>query len=135
MKILSLRNATLILESGPQRILVDPMLGRKGSLPPLSLLRHRPRRNPLVELPADAAAALETVTAGLVTHCRLHLDHLDRAGARLLARRGVPVWCNHLDRAYLGRRGIRTVPLRPGKSSEFLDGKITAVKTAHAATG
>ena len=33
MEIHFIRNATLIIKSGDQQILVDPMLGRQGSLP------------------------------------------------------------------------------------------------------
>ncbi|MCP4544831.1 MAG: MBL fold metallo-hydrolase, partial [bacterium] len=132
MKIHFLRHATLIVHSGSQQILVDPMLSRKGGLPPLAYVRHRPRRNPTVDLPPDAVSALQTITAGLITHCRRgHLDHLDRPGTRLLAERQVPVYCNGRDRAYLRRRGIRTVPLHAGQLHEFFGGTITPVETAH----
>lgn len=36
MKIHQIRNATIAVEKEKHRILVDPMLGRKGSLPPFS---------------------------------------------------------------------------------------------------
>ena len=132
MQVHFIRNATLIIRAGPQHILVDPMLGPKGSLPPLALLRHRPRRNPTVPLPPNAESALETITAGLITHCRQgHLDHLDRAGWHLLAQQQVPVYCNCLDEAYLQRRGVMTIPLQPNQRQEFLGGSIVAFETAH----
>ena len=132
MQIHFLRNATLIVEAGSRRILVDPMLGRKGILPPLAFFRHRPERNPTVPLPTNAKLGLEAVNAALITHCRRgHLDHLDPSGWRWLARRGVPTYCSHLDQAYLKRRSINTVPLRPRQPFEFLGGSITPHSTTH----
>lgn len=66
MKIHQLRNATIIVEIGPNRILIDPMLSPKNMLPPLRIFGAR-QRNPLVELPGSAAAALESVTHCLIT--------------------------------------------------------------------
>jgi L-ascorbate metabolism protein UlaG (beta-lactamase superfamily) len=132
MQIHFIRNATLIVHAGTERILVDPMLGPQGSLPPYAFIRHRPRRNPTVSLPPDVKPVLETITAGLITHCRRgHFDHLDRAGWRLLARRGVPVYCNPLDRAYLQRRGLAAVPLGPNRRHTFLGGGIIPFETRH----
>jgi L-ascorbate metabolism protein UlaG (beta-lactamase superfamily) len=132
LRIHTLRNATLVLVSGSDRILVDPMLGPKGSLAPIAYVRHRPRRNPLVDLPPGSHDLLEGVTAGLITHCRFgHVDHLDRPGARLLSRLGVPVFCSRLDQAHLARRRLRTVPLKPGRSFNFLGGKLTPFRAVH----
>jgi hypothetical protein len=61
MKIHHLRNATFVIESGQFHILIDPMLGEKGKLPPFAWLRHRPRRNPLVSLPENASDMLSSV--------------------------------------------------------------------------
>src|SRR4051794_527256 len=83
-----LRHATLLVELGGERIVVDPMLDPAGARAPTPDT-PQPRDNPLVELPADARAVLEGATAAIVTH--LHEDHLDDAGAAFLARRGVPV--------------------------------------------
>ena len=40
MKITQLRNATLIVETGPYRILVDPMLARSGALQEVDGVLH-----------------------------------------------------------------------------------------------
>ena len=81
MKIHHLRSATLIVEAAGHRILVDPMLADKGTLPPFSFLRQSYKWNPTVPLPPQAEKLLPTVTAGLITHCqRGHLDHLDGKG-------------------------------------------------------
>ena len=87
MKIHHLRNATFVIESGDCHLLIDPMLGARGTLPAFARFRHKPRRNPTVELPDGANAVLEKVTHGLITHCQTfgiralqHTDHLDTAG-------------------------------------------------------
>jgi L-ascorbate metabolism protein UlaG (beta-lactamase superfamily) len=132
MKIQLIRNACLIIHSDDHRILVDPCLNPKGSLPPYTLVRKRPRLNPVVDLPPDSEQWLEQATVGLITHCRFgHFDHLDRAGIRLLARKQVPVYCNGFDEPYLKRRHIKTIPLDLNNKSEFLTGHITAFPTKH----
>src|SRR4051794_40108204 len=76
------RHATLVVELGDQRILIDPMLDDAGVRPPVANTPNQ-RANPLVELPPNAEAALGGLTAAIVTH--LHADHLDEAGAGFLA--------------------------------------------------
>lgn len=51
MNIQQVRNATIIVEYGGKKILVDPMLGKKGSMPPFPFSRNQHLRNPLHELP------------------------------------------------------------------------------------
>lgn len=133
MRIQHLRNATFVLEAAGERVLVDPMLGAQGTVaPPFAVVRHRPRRNPTVDLPANSGELLEGVTAGLVTHCRRgHLDHLDRAGRGFLAAGGLPVYCNARDELYLRKRGLRAEPVRIHASRDFLGGSITAFHAVH----
>lgn len=132
MNIHFLRNATLIIESGEQYILVDPMLGLPKSLPPYAFFRHKPRRNPLVSLPQGSDLLLEKVTAVLITHCRRgHFDHLDNAGAKFIAGKKLPVYCNQLDVAYLQKKGLDTRPMHIERSWEFLGGTITLFPTEH----
>ncbi|MEN2393825.1 MBL fold metallo-hydrolase [Pseudomonas halotolerans] len=133
MKIQQIRNATIILESGPYRVLVDPMLAGKGALPPLRLFGAT-QRNPLVELPASTAGNLETVTHCLITHCQKgHFDHLDRAAKRWLREKQIPVICTPHDAPYLAKRGLNAQPLakehqQPGA---FLGGTIRTVRCTH----
>jgi L-ascorbate metabolism protein UlaG (beta-lactamase superfamily) len=122
----------MIIHSDEQRILVDPCLNPKGSLPPYTLFRKRPRLNPLVDLPLNSESELSQITSGLITHCRYgHFDHLDKSGIRLLAKKQVPVYCNSLDEPYLRRRRINTIPLQINQRTEFLTGSITPFPTAH----
>jgi L-ascorbate metabolism protein UlaG (beta-lactamase superfamily) len=133
VRIHHLRNATFVLEAAGERVLVDPMLGAKGTVaPPFAAIRHRPRRNPTVDLPAGAEALLEGVTAGLVTHCRRgHLDHLDRAGRARLTAGDLPVYCSARDEPYLRKRGLRAEPVRIHESRDFLGGSIAAFHAVH----
>jgi L-ascorbate metabolism protein UlaG (beta-lactamase superfamily) len=122
----------MIIHYGSNKVLVDPCLNPKGSLPPYTLFRKRPRLNPLVHLPANSESSLRQITHGLITHCRYgHFDHLDKAGTRLLSQKQVPVFCNHLDVSYLRHRHIKTIPLKMNQKNEFLTGNITLFPTAH----
>jgi L-ascorbate metabolism protein UlaG (beta-lactamase superfamily) len=107
-----LRNATSVLEVDGVRILIDPMLGAKGTLLPFSFFRAFPRRNPIVGLPDNASTLLKKVDLALVTHCqRGHKDHLDRSGTRFLKQNGLTTLCHPRDFAYLEARGIRARPV------------------------
>jgi L-ascorbate metabolism protein UlaG (beta-lactamase superfamily) len=133
MNIQQIRNATIILEFGPHRVLVDPMLAAKDALPPLRLFGAR-QRNPLVELPAGTSAALESVTHCLITHCqRGHFDHLDRAGTRWLRERQIPVICTSHDAPHLARLGLNVQPLpqQHAEPNPFLGGSIRTVACTH----
>ncbi len=133
MRLHHLRNATFVLEAAGQRILVDPMLGKKGQAPPLAVVRSRPRRNPTVALPRNAAEMLDGVTAAVITHYRRgHTDHLDRTGRRLLKDRAVPVWCRAGDERPLRRRGIDARPVASAQTEQFVGGgSITAFGAVH----
>ena len=132
MKIQHIRNACMIIHYKEHKVLVDPCLNPKGTLPPYTLFRKRPRLNPLVDLPFDSENMLSQITYGLITHCRYgHFDHLDKSGISLLAQKHVPVYCNSFDEQFLMRRRIRTIPLTMNQRSQFLTGKITSFPTAH----
>jgi L-ascorbate metabolism protein UlaG (beta-lactamase superfamily) len=134
MKITHIRNATVIIEAGSSRILVDPMLAAPYALPPLRLLDGKRERNPIVALPAQAEAALESVTHCLITHCQKgHFDHLDRAGKRWLRERRIPVVCTPHDAGFLRQRGLNVQPLPENhrQPSPFLGGTISTVPCTH----
>ena len=132
MKIQHIRNACMVIHSHEHRILVDPCLNPKGSLPPYTLFRKRPQFNPIVDLPPNSESMLSQITSGLITHCRYgHFDHLDKSGIRLLAQKQVPEYCSNLDEAFLRRRNMKTIPIKMNQRSPFLTGSITAFPTAH----
>ena len=133
MKITQLRNATAIIDIAGMRILIDPMLASKNALPPLRLLGER-ARNPLVELPPVAEAALETITHCLITHCQKgHFDHLDRAAKRWLREKQIPVICTPHDAEYLRKRGLNVRPLAENHAEPqpFFGGRIRTVPCVH----
>lgn len=133
MEIQQIRNATIIVESGPHRVLVDPMLARRHALPPLRLFGPT-ERNPTVELPADTDAALASITHCLITHCQKgHFDHLDRAGVRWLRERQLPVVCTPHDAPHLAKLGLAVQPLPDmhAEPSPFLGGTIRTVRCTH----
>ncbi len=132
MKIQHIRNACIMIHFKEHRILVDPCLNPKGSLPPYTFFRKRPITNPTVDLPAGVESALNRITCALITHCRYgHFDHLDRKGIRLLAEKQVPAYCNFRDASFLRQRHINAVPLYPEQRSDFLTGHITPFPTVH----
>jgi L-ascorbate metabolism protein UlaG (beta-lactamase superfamily) len=139
MKIHHLRNATFVIESGEHHILVDPMLSDRGTLPPFAYVRHKPRRNPLVDLPDNAAAVLDKVTHCLVTHSQKwgikalqHTDHLDADGEAFLRMRNISVTTRAQDTAFLRNKGLNVSPPLPyWEAAPFLGGEITAVPARH----
>lgn len=139
MKIHHLRSATFVIETNEHVILIDPMLGKKGSLPPFSMVRFKLQRNPTVELPANADNLLNRVTHALITHSQTfgfkplqHGDHLDTAGERLLTERNIPVVTPNKDKAYLEKYGITVSDgVNDWQTVDFLGGKLTAVPAQH----
>src|SRR4051794_35609971 len=96
------RHATLQLELGGHRLLVDPMLGPAESRPPVANTPNQ-RPNPLVDLPEPPEVVLAWAQAVLVTH--LHADHLDPVAIRLVAGH-LPVFCQPDDTEALREQGI-----------------------------
>lgn len=132
MKIQLIRNACIIVHSNGHRILVDPCLNPKGSLPPYTFFRKRPRLNPTTDLLSRAESDLRHITCGLITHCRYgHFDHLDKKGIRQLAFKQVPTYCSSSDAPFLRRRHINVIPLTVNRKNAFLTGHITPFPTAH----
>ncbi|WP_312346028.1 MBL fold metallo-hydrolase [Chryseobacterium binzhouense] len=126
MKLHHLRNATLVIETQEKFILVDPMLGKKGSSLPFTLFRFKPRKNPLVDLPSNSDFVLEKVTHCLITH--LHPDHLDKDAEAFLKEKNIPVICSKNDEKTLRKRGLNIAKsLDFWKEYDFLGGKIIGI--------
>ena len=108
MKIRLLRHATLVLEIGGVRVLVDPMLGRAGTAPAVPNTPNQ-RPNPLVELPfgdEELSGIVDCIDAVLVTH--IHADHWDGRAQEHIPK-GTPVLCQPEDEAAISEAGFDSV--------------------------
>jgi L-ascorbate metabolism protein UlaG (beta-lactamase superfamily) len=106
MKITQIRNATLRLEFGGIRFLIDPMLGDQGAYPPFAGTPNDNLRNPLVPLPLPLSEILD-VDAVIVTH--LHADHWDAAAVENVPS-DLPLFAqNAEDAAKIGAAGFSDV--------------------------
>ncbi|WP_425400303.1 MBL fold metallo-hydrolase [Aeoliella sp.] len=104
MQITQIRNATILLEVGDRRILVDPMLSPPSSLPGFRLFRGDRRKNPLTTLPEGIDGVLSSATDVLITH--EHPDHFDQPALAWVASRNLRVWASSVDVANLQRKGL-----------------------------
>jgi L-ascorbate metabolism protein UlaG (beta-lactamase superfamily) len=128
-----------VIESGERFILIDPMLGDKGTLPPFSYIKHKARRNPIAGFPENAPELLDKVTHCLITHSQKlglrplqHTDHLDAAGEIFLKTRNIPVVTGSRDAGCLTGKGlnIESAP-EYWTPSPFLGGSVTAIPALH----
>ncbi len=107
MRLTLVRHATLLVELGGRRILVEPMLDPPGARPSVED-SPIPRRNPLVPLPIPAEEVVAGLDAVIVTH--LHRDHFDDTGAALVPR-DVPVFCQPEDEERILALGLDARPV------------------------
>jgi len=91
MNVRLIRNATLRLDYGGQRFLIDPMLSVKNGIRPMG---DSPERNPTVDLTMSVDEVLADVDTVLVSH--LHPDHWDDAATGLVPR-DLPMVCQPGD--------------------------------------
>ncbi len=125
-----IRNATMILETEKDVILIDPMLGDKGIMPSFTLFRHKARKNPTVTLPNNLESILNRVTHCIITH--QHPDHIDNAGIQFLKNNNIPVSCGIKDKIAFSKRGLNiTQPLKYWEKQEFLGGTIEGIPAKH----
>ena len=103
MRIRLLRHATLLVQVGDTRLLIDPMLDPPGTQPPVPETPN-PRPNPLVDLPVPPLDVVAGVSATLVTH--LHGDHFDCTALGMVPR-DRPVLCQPRDQPMFVRAGLQ----------------------------
>lgn len=126
MHLTLLRNAALVLDYGGRTILVDPMLDPKEARPAIPNTANA-RRNPLVELPKNAAERIATADTLLVTH--LHQDHYDTT-ARDTLDKALPLLCQPDDAERLRGDGFQHV-MPVATSLEWKDIRITRTPAQH----
>ncbi|MCQ9633432.1 MBL fold metallo-hydrolase [Chryseobacterium sp. WG23] len=108
MKLQLWRNATLLLNIEGTTILVDPMLGEKGSLGKFPMTDNE-LLNPLVELPFSREQLIEklqTIDAVAVTH--LHPDHWDEEAIKLL-NKNTPILCPEIIADQIAEYGFKNI--------------------------
>ena len=124
MKFQQIRSATVKIEFGGKRFLVDPMLSEKGSFPAFPQTPNDHLLNPIVDLtlPLDEIIDVDCV---LVTHT--HLDHWDDA-AKAAIPKDMPIIVQHTaDAVEVKSAGFTNVSIL--EDTLTLDG-ITLTKTS-----
>ncbi|MEM9921310.1 MAG: MBL fold metallo-hydrolase [Bacteroidota bacterium] len=130
MKIQHCRNATMVLEANDKVLLVDPMIGHTGTMPPFTFFRFKPKKNPTVPLPDSCRNVLEKITHCLITH--QHPDHLDWEAKKYLIQQKIPVICSILDQKAFKKAGLNVVQtVDYWKRDNFLGGKIEGIPARH----
>lgn len=108
MKLQLWRNATLVLTIEGLNILIDPMLGGKGSLGAFPMTDND-LLNPLVDLPfsdEELARKLSNIDAVVVSH--LHPDHWDAKAIELLDK-NIPVICPESIGSQIAQHGFTNI--------------------------
>lgn len=130
MQIHHLRNATMAIATQDVVILVDPMLGPKGTLPTFTYFRFKAQKNPIIDLPEASKTVLDKVTHCLITH--KHPDHIDAAGEAFLIANNIPVTCSIRDEAFFKKKGLNVVQtIDYWKRTPFLGGHIEGIPARH----
>jgi L-ascorbate metabolism protein UlaG (beta-lactamase superfamily) len=117
-----IRHATLVVHYGGRTLLVDPMIGDPGVMPPIANSPN-PRPNPLVPLPIPAVTVLAGIDGVLVTHT--HPDHWDAAAVKLVPKDG-PLFIQPHDAKRIAEQGFTAA--RPIETSATWNG-ITIART------
>lgn len=111
MKIRQIRNATLVIEYGGKRFLVDPWLAEKGSAPGFGGTLNSHIRNPTAELVVPMDEILD-VDAVILTH--VHPDHWDEVAAKVIPK-DIPFFVQHFgDRETVKAAGFTKVSVLTG---------------------
>ena len=103
-----IRNATLVFNYAGKKILIDPMLAKKGIYPGFEGTVNSHLNNPLVELPVPAESLLD-VDAVIVTH--LHPDHWDEVAIQMLPKNKLIFSQNENDAKIISESGFSNVSI------------------------
>jgi len=130
MKLQLWRNATLLLNIDGVSILIDPMLGDKGSRGKMPMTDSE-LLNPLVDLPfnkEELNKKLKSVDAVAVTH--LHPDHWDAATIELLDK-NIPVICPGVISEQIAGQGFKNIITINNDPVQFKNIEISTTKGQH----
>ncbi|NPD16701.1 MBL fold metallo-hydrolase [Xinfangfangia sp. D13-10-4-6] len=126
-KITQIRNATLRIEYGGVRFLVDPMLSERHSWPGFEGTVNSQERNSLVHLPFPIEDIVD-VDAVIVTH--LHEDHWDKSAQRIVPK-SMPIFSqNDEDATIIRSQGFEDVRVL-SKTSSFQNVQLIRTNGRH----
>lgn len=125
MQFTFIRNATCLIKYAGIRILVDPMLGERGSQKPFPNSPRQELMNPLSELPVPIEDLLDPDLV-IVTH--LHRDHFDRRAAELLPKEVLILAQNESDVQKIRGWGFHNVDIIGNKELKIPKG-ISLIRT------
>lgn len=129
MKLQLWRNATLLLNIDGISVLVDPMLGEKGSMGKIPMTDSG-LLNPLVDLPfskEELNKKLKQIDAVAVTH--LHPDHWDADAAELLDK-NIPIICSDVIADHIAEQGFTNI-ITVNSTLQWGNIEITTTKGQH----
>lgn len=130
MQICHIRHATSIIIMNGKKILVDPMLGEKGSMAPIPDVPNKDR-NPTVELNTPMETILD-YDAAIITH--IHRDHFDETAVKLLPKER-PLFCQPDDEKPLKGMGfVKAAAVRETAEWEGISFARTEGRHGHGAT-
>ena len=120
MRITEVRNATLRLDLGGVRFLVDPMLAEQGAYPGFEGTANSHRRNPLVPLPLPMGEILDVDAVIVATHHETHAGYGAAAivaGKHVLVQKPLSTELAHADRFVIALAGRKIVGCGTGDSA------------------
>lgn len=115
MNIQLIRNATLVLDYGGTRFLIDPDLAPQHERPSFT----GAERNPTVDLPLSLDDILRGIEAVIVSH--LHADHFDTIAKDVLPK-SLPLYCQPDDKARIEENAFSAVQ---GIAQRITHGNVT----------
>lgn len=129
MKINQIRNATLVVEYAGKKILVDPMLADKGTLPAFIPSKTWSfKKNPLNDLPISKEEIIKDVDFVFLSH--LHYDHWDKEAVAVLPKEIKIFVQNQADKSIIEKSGFKNVEILTENSS-FGDIQLSKTKAQH----
>ncbi|MES2652210.1 MAG: MBL fold metallo-hydrolase [Bacteroidota bacterium] len=129
MKIHQIRNATILVEYAGKKILVDPMLSDKGTLPAfIPSKKWSFKRNPLYDLPISKAEIIKDIDFVFVSH--LHYDHWDKEAVNVLPKEIKIFVQDQADQLNIEKSGFTNVEILT-ENSVFGEIKLSRTKAQH----
>ncbi|WP_413998581.1 MBL fold metallo-hydrolase [Flavobacterium sp. W1B] len=130
MNIHLIRNATMVVDYGGKKMLVDPMFSKKGELPsgPMPSKNWSWKRNPLHELPISIEEIIKDIDFVFLSH--LHFDHWDKAAEKALPKDIKIFLQDENDKKVISQLGFTNLEIL-GENSNFGGIKLSRTKAQH----